>query len=267
MSPSFTQMLEVSKSGLYNRLLDLDVVSNNLANFNTSGFKEVRTNFQELLNKVHSESLGGAGAGIRNSFLDQMSGGTQVISTQLLMEQGALKNTGRSFDLAVSGEGFFAVNLPDGDIGYTRDGEFSVDSSGTVVDKNGNPLVWDGSIPEGAKEVEVDERGIVSILNEVTGGRDEIGRISLYKFTNPSGLAQLGNNLWAESDSSGPVQTGTPKEENFGSIINRTLEASNLDMAGQMTRMVLLQRGFQLSARALTQVDQMLAQAVQMRQG
>jgi flagellar basal-body rod protein FlgG len=196
-----------------------------------------------------------------------MSGGTQISSTQLMMEQGALKNTGRSLDLAISGEGFFAVNLPDGDIAYTRDGEFNVDSVGTIVDKNGNPLIWDGSIPEGAKEVEVDESGVVTVLNDQTGARDEIGRISTYKFINPSGLAQLGNNLWAESDSSGPVQTGTPNAENFGAVINRTLEASNVDLAGQMTRMVLLQRGFQLSARALTQVDQMLAQAIQMRQG
>jgi flagellar basal-body rod protein FlgG len=267
MSPSFTQMLEVSKSGLYNRLLDLDVVSNNLANFSTSGFKETRTNFQELLNRLSPDSQNITDANVQNDLLGDMVGGTQISSTQDLMQQGALKNTGKALDLAITGEGFFGVNLPNGEIAYTRDGEFNLDSSRTIVDKNGNPLLWDGSVPEGVKEVEVDQGGNVSYLNEATGARENIGRISLYKFTNSSGLTHLGDNLYLESVSSGPVQTGTPSENNYGTITNRTLEASNVNLAGQMTRMVLLQRGFQLSVKSLQQVDQMLQQAIQMRQG
>jgi flagellar basal-body rod protein FlgG len=266
MSPSFIQMFEISKSGIMNRLLDLDVVSNNLANFNTNGFKQSRTNFQEFLVRAQNNMASvSAETTTGQSTLNQILDGVQILSTQGSFQQGVLKNTGRPMDIAISGDGFFGITLPDGQTAYTRNGEFSFDEAGSIVDGDGNLLLWEGAMPENPQDIEIDQSGVVTILEGEE--RVQVGTVPLFRFTNPTGLIRSGNNLWLESESSGAVQTGVPQDVGYGSIVSRTLESSNVDLSTQFSRMMILQRGFELSVRALQQSDQMMTQAVQMRQG
>lgn len=244
MTLSIHQILHVSRSGMMTRLLDLDVVSHNLANINTSGFKASRSNFQEM-------------------FQQRLYSGVQLRTTQRFMDQGAFKLTSRELDLAINGEGFFSVTLPDGRTAYTRDGEFRLDSDRRIVNGNGFPLVWDGSLPEEFEEINVEIDGSVMVLQN--GVWNQVGTIQLARFPNPNGLEGYGNNLWLESEVSGAATVGNATSEGFGEIRNHVLEMSNVNIANELTQMVLVQRSFSLSQRAFQQTDTMLEQAIQMR--
>ncbi len=244
MTLSIHQILHISRSGMMSRLLDLDVVSHNLANINTHGFKASRSNFQEM-------------------FYQRLYSGVQLRTTQRFMDQGAFKITSRELDLAINGQGFFGVTLPDGRTAYTRDGEFTLDSERRVVNGNGFPLVWDGSIPEDAQEINVQPDGTVLVLQN--GVWNQVGTIPLARFPNPNGLESYGNNLWLETEVSGAATIGTAANEGFGEIRNHVLEMSNVNIANELTQMILLQRSFSLSQRTFQQTDTMLEQAIQMR--
>ncbi|MCX8061217.1 MAG: flagellar hook-basal body complex protein [Anaerolineales bacterium] len=244
MTLSIHQILHISRSGMMTRLLDLDVVSHNLANINTHGFKASRSNFQEM-------------------FQQRLYSGVQLRTTQRFMDQGAFKLTARELDLAINGEGFFGVALPDGRTAYTRDGEFMLDSERRIVNGNGFPLVWDGSLPEEFEEINVETDGSVMVLQN--GVWNQVGTIQLTRFPNPNGLESYGSNLWLETEVSGATTVGTPSSEGFGEIRNHVLEMSNVNIANELTQMILLQRSFSLSQRTFQQTDTMLGQAIQMR--
>ena len=244
MSSSFTQILHITRGGMLSRLLNLDVVSHNISNINTTGYKRNRANFQEMLEMA------------------QLSG-TQIRSTQHIMAQGSLVQTTNPLDLAVNGEGFFAVILPDERTSYTRDGEFYVDKEYQLVNANGFRLVWDGEIPADVQEIHVNPDGSVMVKQEDEWS--EVGKIQLYRFPNPSGLMGYGENQWLESEVAGEVQSGTPGTGNFGIIVGNAKEQSNVSLAEEMVLMASLQRSFEMSLRAFQQTDQMLSQAIQMR--
>ncbi len=243
---SFTQILNVTRSGMLARMMDLDVASNNLSNVNTVGFKSSRSNFQEML------------------AARQLSG-TQISSTQTMMGQGSLSQTENSLDLAISGEGFFAVSLPDGRTAYTRDGQFFLDGDSQIVNANGFPLVWDGDIPDGAEDIHVNPDGSVMVLQD--GNWSQAGTIQTNKFPNPLGLLGYGQNLWLASDASGAAQAGTPNSDGYGVIVGKAVERSNVNLAEEMTRLISLQRSFEMSLKTFQQTDQMLDQAIHMRSG
>ncbi|GAB4475391.1 MAG: flagellar basal-body rod protein FlgG [Anaerolineales bacterium] len=244
MTLSIHQILHISRSGMMSRLLDLDVVSNNLANVNTTGFKASRSNFQEM-------------------FQQRLYSGVQLRTTQRFMDQGAFRLTSRELDLAINGEGFFSVALPDGRTAYTRDGEFTLDAERRIVNGNGFPLVWDGTIPEDVTEINVETDGSVMVLQN--GVWNQVGTIQLARFPNPNGLESYGGNLWLETEVSGAATLGTATGEGLGEIRNHVLEMSNVNIANELTQMILLQRSFSLSQRTFQQTDTMLEQAIQMR--
>lgn len=252
ITPSITQILHVARSGMLTNLLDLDVVSNNLANINTNGFKTNRSNFQEMLENARYN-------------------GVQLRATQLLMDQGAIKQTGNPLDLAVNGTGFFAVRLAPGtaggatggDIAYTRDGEFKLDENRTIVNASGNPLVWNGSVPADATEISVFPDGRVMALQG--SAWNQIGTIQLYRFPNTGGLKSLGSNLWLQTEVSGAATAGAASSQGYGQIVGRALEQSNVNIANEVTQMVTLQRSFEMAMRSFQQTDTMLSQAIQMR--
>lgn len=246
MGSFFVQMIEISRSGLISHMEDLDNVSHNFSNVNTNGFKQIRTNFQEMLDR-------------------QLMNGVYPTSSQRWNQQGVFEQTTSPLDLAVSGEGYFGIRLPDGRTAYTRDGHFSLDAQNRIVAANGYPLVWTGGqIPAEAEEINVSQDGAVRYRVGQTW--TQAGTISLYRTPNLSGMISYGQNLWLESEASGAVQTGTPGTNNFGQIINGTLEKSNVDVAGETTHMVVLQRAFDMSMRMLKQTDAMIGEAIQMRQ-
>jgi flagellar basal-body rod protein FlgG len=245
MSSSLFHTLNISRQDILNRMLDVDVTSSNLANVNTAGCKAVRSNFQEMLNK-------------------QLKEGVQVRATQTMPMQGTLRTTTNSLDWAIQGDGFFSVTLPDGTLGYTRDGQFTLDAERNLVNANGYPLVWDGTIAEGMTNISVTSTGAITATDK-DGKTADVGTVQLTRFPNPSGLTDNGNNILLESDSSGAAQTGEPGAENFGTLSGYRVENSNVDLATEMTRLMNLQRNISMSVRAFQQTDTMISQAINLR--
>ncbi len=242
---SLFHTLNISKIDMLNRLVDLDVVSNNLANVNTVGYKTNRTNFQELL----------ASNGMKD--------GTKIASTQILTHQGSFQMTGNYLDWAIEGEGFFAVELPDGTTAYTRDGSFTLDGENNLVNGSGYPVIWEGTLPDDTYSVSVSTSGQVAALTEA--GWQEVGTIQLTRFANPTGLSAYGQNVFLETDVSGAAQANTPGLDGYGIIRAQALEQSNVDMAQEMTHLMTLQRSFQISTRLFQQTDSMINLAINMR--
>ena len=243
---SFNQILNVNRSGMLTRMMNLDVVSNNLANVNTNGYKHSRANFQELLEQ-------------------KVLNGTRISSTQNMMEQGSLQTTGNEMDLAVQGEGFFSILLPDGRTAYTRDGEFYLDPNRQIVDANGYKLDWEGELPEGVEAVHVNPDG--SVMAQIDGAWSQAGQIQLSKFANSLGLSGYGQNLWLATSVSGEALPEIPNTNGYGKIYGGALERSNVNSGEEMVQMINLQRSFQFNLRTYQQTDQMLTQAIQMRRG
>jgi flagellar basal-body rod protein FlgG len=241
---SFTQVIQMARSSILANMSNLDVVSNNLANINTTGYKSARLNFQELMDENNKN-------------------GVQQSSTQSIFTQGSVSYTGNALDLMISGHGFFAVEQTNGEIAYTRDGSFSVDSDGTIVDSAGNHLVWDGTVPAETTDFEVNSEGTIRAY--VNGAWQDLGQIQIYEFNNPSGLRIVGDNLRTETEESGTAIEGLPTAEGFGSIISESLESSNVDYATELVRMVTLQRSFEVAVKNLQQADSMLGLAINMR--
>ncbi len=260
MSPSFTQLLHVARSGMLSRLQNLDTISNNLANVNTVGFKRGRENFQEVLNETLA-----AGAKTVGSGAGEMDNGVRIRASQNLMEQGSLRQTGNSLDLAIDGDGFFAIQLPDGRTGYTRDGQFFLDAERQLVTADGFPLDWDGAIPEDATDIHINPDG--SVMARQGDIWNQVGNIQISRFPNPSALQIMDNNLWLANEASGAAQTGAPLSEGFGQILSGALENSTVNLAEEMTSMVATQRGYSLSVQTFQQADQMLYQAIHLRRG
>ncbi|MBI9044040.1 MAG: flagellar hook-basal body complex protein [Anaerolineaceae bacterium] len=265
MTASFTQMFDISGSSMLVNMLQMDTVSHNLANVNTIGYKASRLNFQELFREMtEEETVFYENENTSLSYYERSRmDGILPSSTQIALNPGDFHNSDRPLDLAISGEGFFGIQLKDGGIGYTRNGEFSVDSELNLVDTEGRYVVWDGEIPEGAKDFEVDRTGLMTVVSD--GERVGVGNIPVYRFINPSGLVSNGGNLFLESITSGVAEEGVPNENEFGFIQSRVLEGSNVQLSLEMTNMVKLQRSFDLSVRAIQQSDQMLLQAVRIR--
>jgi flagellar basal-body rod protein FlgG len=244
MPPSITQILHLSRSAMLARLQDLDNVSNNLANVNTTGYKSSRLNFQEILDQARY-------------------GGVRLRATQRFMRQGTIQEEADPFILAINGEGFFALQLSGDRTAYTRDGHFTLDADRRLVSTSGYPVVWDGEIPEDAVNFHVNPDGTVMVQQGNVW--NEAGQIPLTRFPNPLGLESYGQNLWLETEVSGEAAEGTAGAEGYGQIIGNASEASNVNLSGEMTQLISLERAFQMSTRTFQATEEMLAQAIQMR--
>ena len=247
MSSSLFQTLNISRQDMQTRLLDLDVTSNNLANINTAGYKTSRSNFQEMLDQ-------------------QIKGGVLLPATQMLGTQGAMQNSDNPLDLAIQGEGFFSVTLPDGTTGYTRDGQLSLDVNQDLVSSSGFPVIFDGTIPDGTISLTVGVDGKMTAKN-INGGSSAAGTIQLSRFPNSSGLINRGDNIWLESDSSGIPLSGDPGSENFGTIFGSVTERANVDLGQELTHLITLQRSFSMSVKVFQGTDTMISQAINLRKG
>jgi flagellar basal-body rod protein FlgG len=245
MPSSLFHTLNISRQDILSHMLDLDVTSSNLSNVNTAGYKTARSNFQEMLNAQFKE-------------------GTQMRATQPLTMQGSLRTSENPLDWAIQGDGYFSVTLPDGTIGYTRDGQFTQDAEGNLVTASGYPLIWDGEIADGTTNISISSNGTIT-TTDADGATAEAGAIQLTRFPNPSGLTDNGNNILLESDTSGAAQTGEPGAENFGTITTHHVENSNIDLTQEMTRLITLQRSLSMSLKAFQQTDTMISQAINLR--
>jgi flagellar hook protein FlgE len=249
-------------SAMKNFQTKLDVIGNNIANVNTYGFKKGRTIFKDLV----SQQIAGASAGVNPK---QVGLGAQLAAIDTVHTQGSLQTTGRPLDLAISGDGFFTLKDANGQILYTRAGNFYLDSQGYIVDADGRHLLGTGNadikIDPDAKSFSIGSDGTINEVDS-TGAVKPIGTIQLAKFPNNGGLEKVGDNLFRPTVNSGGAQLDTPGgNKGTGTIVSGALEMSNVDLSEEFTEMIVAQRGFQANARIITTSDEILQELVNLK--
>lgn len=250
--------LWVAKTGLDAQQTRMTVVSNNLANVNTNGFKKGRAIFEDLLYQNVSQAGGATSQDTEQPTGLSLGTGVRVVATEKNFTQGSVVNTGNPFDLMVSGRGFFQILLPDGSQAYTRDGSFKIDSEGRVVTASGYELQPSLNVPPGVTSVTVSTDGLVQAT--VSGQVDPVtlGTIQLADFINPAGLQPRGQNLLVETAASGTPQVGNPALEGRGELVQGAVEGSNVNVVEELVGMIETQRAYEMNSKAIQTVDQML---------
>ncbi|PIZ31676.1 MAG: flagellar basal-body rod protein FlgG [Alphaproteobacteria bacterium CG_4_10_14_0_8_um_filter_53_9] len=252
------QALRIAATGMHAQQLNVDVLSNNIANLNTTGFKQSNPAFQDLVyNTIKGVGAITSAAGTIAPTGVQIGYGVGIGSVYKIMEQGTLNNTGNDLDIAVSGRGFLKITMPDGTTSYTRDGSLSVNADGDVVTKEGYSIDPAINIPTGATDITITGTGIVSakVDNTVT----ELGTITLSMFVNEAGLENIGDNKYLETIASGTPADVNPGESGSGTITQGFLEASNVDAIESITRLITAQRAYELNSRVISTADEMLS--------
>ena len=250
--------LWIAKTGLDAQQTRLAVVSNNLANVNTTGFKRSRAVFEDLLYQNIRQV--GAQSSQNTQLPSGLSLGTGVrpVATEKLFTQGNLVQTSNPLDMAIQGRGFFQVNTPDGTLAYTRDGSFQVDAQGQMVTSNGYVLQPAITVPQNTISVTIGSDGVVSALVAGSTAPTQIGNLQLADFINPTGLQPMGENLYRESTASGSPQTGTPGLTGLGTLVQGSVESSNVNVVEELVNMIETQRAYEMNSKAISTADQML---------
>ncbi|MCM2281617.1 MAG: flagellar basal-body rod protein FlgG [Bdellovibrionaceae bacterium] len=250
--------LNTAATGMQAQQTNMDVIANNLANVSTTGFKKSRAEFEDLMYHTMKEPGAASGLNAVSPTGVQTGLGVRTSAIQKDFDPGSIKQTKNPLDIAIEGPGFFPVQLPDGQIGYTRDGSFKKAADGRIVDKNGNPLQPEITIPPNATGVEISATGQVSIA--VTGALEpqNIGQLELVNFVNPAGLKALGKNIFIPTGASGLPQQGAPGQANFGSLSQGELESSNVNIVDEMVNMITAQRAYETNSKVIQASDQML---------
>lgn len=254
--------LWIAKTGMESQQTNIDVISHNLANVSTNGFKRSRPVFEDLIYQTIRQ------AGAQASQQTQVPSGLQIgtgarpVATERIFLQGNLQQTGNSFDMAIQGNGFFQVQLPDGTLAYTRDGAFQVNSEGTVVTANGDVLQPQITVPADALGVTIAKDGTVTITqpNNVTSTQ---GPIQLTNFINPAGLQSAGDNLYLETIASGTPNSSNPGLNGLGTLQQGFVETSNVNVVEELINMIQAQRAYELNSKSIQASDQMLQRLVQ----
>ncbi len=245
-----------ARTGMNGQQTQLDVISNNLANVNTGGFKKSRTQFEDLfyqsLRAVGAETVGGGTVptGV------QVGLGSRVTSVQKLFTQGEFTQTGNDLDMAIEGDGFFKI-LRDGTEYYTRAGSFKRDADGYIVTSNGNRLQPEFAIPDGTTDLGIDSSGLLTAKDNA---QQTLGSVQLTvdRFVNPAGLKSVGGNLYIETEASGPPTEANPGSNGVGTIAQHFLETSNVDITEEMVNLIITQRAYEVNSKAITTADQLL---------
>jgi flagellar basal-body rod protein FlgG len=255
--------LWAAKTGLDAQQTQMTVTANNLANVATNGFKKSRAVFDDLLYQNASQ----VGAATSQTTLSptglQLGTGVRVVSTERTYTQGSLDNTGNSLDMAIQGRGFFQVLQPDGTMAYTRDGSFQLNAQGQLVNSSGYALQPAITIPTGAQSVTIGADGVVSVLVPGNSTPTTVGTIQLADFINPAGLQTMGGNLAVESAASGSPTTGNPGLNGLGTVVQGSVEASNVNVVEEMVNMIETQRAYEMNPKAVQTTDQMLQYAAE----
>jgi flagellar basal-body rod protein FlgG len=240
---------------------NIDVVANNLANVNTTGFKRSRADFQDLI----YQNLKSTGSPATNATQVptgiQIGLGTRLAAVTKIFTAGDFSQTGNELDVAIEGDGFFPITLPDGTTGYTKSGAFKRDSTGQVVTPDGNQLSPSITIPTNATKINIGSDGTVSVQQAGQNATTTVGTIQLALFANPAGLSSQGKNIYMPTDASGTATTVTPGQNGAGTIAQGLLEMSNVNVAEEMVNMIVGQRAYEINSKAVTTSDEMLQTA------
>ncbi len=253
-----TQALWIAKTGLDAQQTRMAVVSNNLANVNTTGFKQGRAVFEDLLYQNVRQS---GGSSSQDTILPTgmtLGTGVRVVATEKLHTQGSVQNTSQALDVAINGRGFFQISKPDGNLAYTRDGAFKMNDQGQLVTSSGYIVEPGVSIPDGAQSITIGNDGIVSVTLSGQTDPAQVGTLEIADFINPVGLQPIGENLYIETAASGPAQSGTPGLNGLGSLVQGALESSNVNVVSELVNMIETQRAYEMNSKAITTNDQMM---------
>lgn len=253
--------LRTAASGMIAQQLNVDVIANNLANVNTTGFKRSKLEFQDVLyQNLRPAGVSAGGTALRPVALE-IGHGTRATSTERLFTQGNITPTGNPLDIVIEGSGFFQVLQSDGSMAYTRDGALKIDGEGTLVTSDGFIVQPEISFPTGTSSISISVEGVVTV--QVAGSDDpqDIGQIELVRFANPGGLAAMGRNLYRYTAASGEPQIGNPGQDGLGHLNQGYLELSNVEVVEEMVKMIVAQRAFEISSKAVQTSDQMAEMA------
>ena len=256
--------LWIAKTGMTAQQTQLDVISHNLANVSTTGFKRNNAVFEDLIYQNLRQV--GANTTEQNQLPTglHLGLGVRTVATSRNFTQGSLQETKNSLDVAINGNGFFEVTMPDGTIGYTRDGSFQVDAQGRVVTSSGLPVANGITVPQGATSISISADGVVSAIVAGNTQPQQLGSLAMSSFINPAGLEPIGQNLFKESAASGQPQHGTPGTNGLGIIKQGFLEASNVNVVEELVTMIQTQRAYEMNSKAIQTSDQMLAKLSQL---
>jgi flagellar basal-body rod protein FlgG len=257
--------LFTASTGMYAQQLNVDVIAHNLANVNTTGFKKSRAEFQDLIYQTIIQPGAPSDDGTQYPSGIQVGLGVRPVAVAKFFTPGDIVNTGNSLDLAIDGEGFFQVTLPDGTVAYTRAGNFRVDRDGRIVTNDGYPIEPGITVPADATSITIGGDGRVTVTQPGTVAPVEIGTIELARFINPGGLRAIGKNLFLETDASGAPTTGTPGTEGRGTIVQGFLEMSNVNIVEELANLIIAQRAFDINSKAVQTSDEMLQTVSAMR--
>ena len=255
--------LWAAKTGLDAQQTQMTVTANNLANVNTTGFKKSRAVFEDLLYQNVSQVGAATSQNTQSPTGLSLGTGVRVVATERNYTQGDFNQTGNPLDVAIQGRGFFQVLLPDGTLGYTRDGSFQVNAQGQLVTANGYAVQPAITVPTGAQSVTIGSDGVVSAQVAGQSAPTQIGTLQLADFINPAGLQPMGQNTYLETASSGAPQTGQPALNGMGSLLQGSLESSNVNVVAEMVNMIETQRAYEMNSKAVETTDQMLQYATE----
>ena len=253
--------LWTAASGMKSQSINIDVISNNLANVNTSGFKTSRADFQDLL----YETIRQAGtASSENTDVPtgiQLGHGSRPVATTKIFTQGDFQQTKNELDIAIEGDGFFQIIQPNGETAYTRDGAFKMDRDGRIVTSDGFLMEPEITIPSDSISLSIGLDGTVSVLQAGSSTPTEIGTINIARFVNPAGLHSIGRNLYLPTNASGDAIVGTAGEDGLGTLAQGFLEMSNVSVVDEMVKMITAQRAYEINSKTIQAADDMLQQA------
>ena len=256
--------LWIARTGLDAQQTQLDVISNNLANVSTNGFKRSRAVFEDLLYQTVRQP------GAQSSQQTQIPSGLQIgtgvkpVSTARIFTQGNLQQTGNALDVAINGNGFFQILMPDGTLSYTRDGSFQQDNQGQLVTASGYPLQPNITIPSNALSITIAKDGVVSVTLPGQANPQQLGQIQLVSFINPGGLQSVGENLFQETAASGAPQPNIPGTNGLGSLNQNYVETSNVNVAEELVTMIQTQRAYEMNTKVISTSDAMLGRLTQL---
>ena len=259
--------LRTAATGMSAQQMNVEVISNNIANMNTVGFKRQRAEFQDLMyQNVERAGARTSDAGTIAPTGIQIGAGVKAGATYRITEQGSMTRTENTYDLGIEGKGFFQVLLPSGETAYTRAGNFGVDDQGRIVTDDGYVVQPEVVIPDGAKDVAISKSGQVQVILGDDPQPQEAGQLQLATFVNEAGLEAIGDNLLLESAASGAAVIGAPGEPGFGQLLQGYTEASNVDAVTEITSLIVAQRAYEMNSKVINTADEMLSAANQLKQ-
>ena len=250
--------LRTAASGMRAQQLHIDLIANNLANVNTTGFKKSGIEFQDLLYQTIRPAGIPTEEGLTTPTELQIGGGTKPVSTTKKFTQGDIVETGNNLDIALEGDGFFQLRMPDGTLSYTRDGAFKLSRDGRIVNSDGYYMEPDTTIPQDTEQVSISRDGIISVIIAGNQESQEIGQIELARFINPAGLKNIGRNLLESTSASGEPIIGVPEIDGFGGLAHGYLETSNVDVVEEMVNMIVAQRAYEINSKTIKTSDDMM---------